>query len=267
MGTVLLSVRDCSFGYKGSDFRLRDVSLEVSRGEVLGIIGPNGSGKSTLLRLMGGFQRPDGGEVSLQGAPIRSFSRRELARDLAFLPQNPETSFRFSVRQVVAMGRYPYLGSFAFLTRHDVEVVERALSETESTGFGERNFFTLSGGEKQRVLIASVLAQEPSVMLLDEPTAALDIHHRCEVLGLLRDLSRKGIAVVVVTHDLNAASQFCNRLVLLAEGSVLRRGGPHEVMDPELLSRAYRADVRVAQNPITGAPMAVVLGGGSDEAG
>ena len=137
MGTVLLSVRDCSFGYKGSDFRLRDVSLEVSRGEVLGIIGPNGSGKSTLLRLMGGFQRPDGGEVSLQGAPIRSFSRRELARDLAFLPQNPETSFRFSVRQVVAMGRYPYLGSFAFLTRHDVEVVERALSETESTGFGE----------------------------------------------------------------------------------------------------------------------------------
>lgn len=260
MDTALLSVRDCSFSYRGGDFRLRNVSLDVEPGEVLGIIGPNGSGKSTLLRLMSGFLQPDHGEVALHGTAMRSLDRRRLARELAFLPQSPETSFRFSVRQVVAMGRYPYLGAFGFLGEHDIAVVERALDETESAWLGGRNFFTLSGGEKQRVLVASILAQEPSVMLLDEPTAALDIHHRSDVLDLLRDLARKGIAVVVATHDLNAAGQFCDRLLLLSEGGVARSGSPAEVMDQQLLSDVYRANVRVVQNPITLTPMALVLG-------
>ncbi len=258
----LLSVRDCSFRYGEGDFRLRRVRLDVRAGEVLGIIGPNGSGKSTLLRLMSGLLEADEGDVVLSGRPLRSFSRRMLARRIAFLPQEPQTAFGFSVRQVVAMGRFPYLAAFGFLGEHDVDVVERAMQETETNRFGSRAFPTLSGGEKQRVLIASILAQEPSAMLLDEPTAALDIHHRSEILDLLRALARKEIAVVVVTHDLNAASQFCDRLILLCDGEVARAGAPAEVMDQELLSDVYGARVRVVENPVTRTPMAVVLGGG-----
>ena len=266
MTPPLLEARDCRFRYRDDGFCLEDVSLAVCAGEAVGIVGPNGSGKSTLLRLLSGILSPGGGAVLLEGRPIRSQSRRVLARRLAFLPQSPETSFHFRVREVVAMGRYPYLGAFGFLGEHDVDVVERALAETDSAALGERGFETLSGGEKQRVLIASILAQEPAAMLLDEPTAALDIHHRSDVFDLLWRLSRTGIAVVTVTHDLNAASQFCDRLVLLAGGRVARIGSAAEVMDAQLLSEVYGADVRVVDNPVTSAPMAIVPGKAAHDA-
>jgi iron complex transport system ATP-binding protein len=265
--TALLSVQDCTFRYEDGGFCLQRVALDVDAGEVVGIVGPNGSGKSTLLRLMGGLLKPHGGQVTLAGASIQSFARRSLARRLAFLPQDPETTFRFAVREVVAMGRYPYQRALGFLAAHDIEVVEQALAETDSAALGHRRFFTLSGGEKQRVLIAGVLAQEPSVMLLDEPTAALDIHHRSEILDLLWRLSRQDIAVVVVTHDLNAASQFCDRLVVLSQGEVARSGSPGRVMDEELLSAVYKADVRVVPNPVTATPMAIVPGKVAHELG
>lgn len=260
MTEPLLSVHGCSFRYHGGDFRLQDVSLDVYPGQVVGIVGPNGSGKSTLLRVMAGLLPPDAGSVRLGGAPIRSMGRRQVARRLAFLPQSPETSFGFAVREVVAMGRYPHLGAFGFLTERDVEIVERALVETASVPLAGRSFVTLSGGERQRVLIASIIAQEPSVMLLDEPTAALDIHHAAEVLDLLWALSRKGIGVVAVTHDLNAASQFCDRVALLSDGGMARTGTPAEVMDQALLSRVYGADVRVLRNPVTSTPLVIVPG-------
>jgi iron complex transport system ATP-binding protein len=262
----LLEARDCCFRYRQDGFRLEEVSLSVSAGEAVGIVGPNGSGKSTLLRLLSGILMPESGSVILEGHPVRSLGRRLLARRLAFLPQSPETSFHFRVREVVAMGRYPYLGAFGFLAEHDVAVVERALVETASSALGDRGFETLSGGEKQRVLIASILAQEPAAMLLDEPTAALDIHHRADVFDLLWRLSRTGIAVVTVTHDLNAASQFCDRLVLLAGGRVARIGSAADVMNAKLLSEVYGADVRVVENPVTSAPMAIVPGRAAHDA-
>jgi len=258
---ALLSMDQCCFAYPGGTFRLDDVSLDVQAGHVVGLVGPNGAGKSTLLRLMNGLIKCDAGAVRLQGVPIHTFSRRRLATQIAFLPQSPDTSFRFSVRQVVAMGRYPYQGAFGFMTDHDVAVVEEAMRETDATALADRHFHTLSGGEKQRVLIASVLAQEPAAMLLDEPTAALDIHHKAEVFHLLRQLSAKGIAVVIVTHDVNAAAQFCDHLVVLCAGRVAAHGTPAEVMTDDLLSRVYRAAVRIVRNPVTSAPMAVVLGG------
>jgi len=260
MAAAVLDVVNCSYSYPGGDFCLRDVSVGVNAGEVLGIVGPNGSGKSTLLRLMSNFLRPDEGNITLDGKPLDSFSRRRLARSLAFLPERPETSFAFSARDVVAMGRYSHQGAFGFLRQSDMEVVERALEETGTAGLAGRTFFTLSGGEKQRVLVASVLAQEPSVMLLDEPTAALDIHHKAEVFDLLWTLSRKGMAVVVVTHDLNAAGQFCDRLVLLSEGRVIRSGPPADVMDRTLLADVYGAEVRVVRDPATSTSIVVVLG-------
>jgi iron complex transport system ATP-binding protein len=267
MGEALLSVNDCSYRYGRDEFELNGLSLKAGTGEVLGIVGPNGSGKSTLLRLMSGILAPDGGEVLLEGVAVRAFRRRRLAERLAFLPQNPEASFRFSVREVVAMGRFPYQGVFGFLSEHDIEVVERVLVETNSRPLGDRDFSTLSGGEKQRVLIAGILAQEPSIMLLDEPTAALDIHHCCEVMDLLWGLSRRGIAVVVVTHDLNVASQFCDRLVLLSEGRLVRSGSPAEVLQEDLLCATYGSQVRVLKNPFTSCPMVTVLGKAAHEAG
>jgi iron complex transport system ATP-binding protein len=263
----LLSVQECCFAYPDDEgFRLECVSLEARAGEVLGVVGPNGSGKSTLLRLMAGLLRPERGAVLLSGQPVLGRRRKELARTLAFLPQDLETSFPFTVRDVVAMGRYPYQGTFGLLSSRDMEAVEAALRETATTSLARRRFSTLSGGEKQRVLIAGVLAQEPSVMLLDEPTAALDIHHAAEVFDLLRILSRKGIAVVAVTHDLNAAGQFCDRLVLLGAGRVARSGAPREVVDAQLLSQVYGADVRVVENPVTRTPMAIVPGGTAHDA-
>lgn len=263
MSGAALRVQDCSFSYGPGEFALAEISLEVHTGEVLGIVGPNGSGKSTLLRLMGGFLRPDQGEVLLGERPLRSTARRRLATDLAFLPQTPRTAFGFNAREVISMGRYPYQGAFGFLREADIRVVERAMSETATTELAGRSFSTLSGGERQRVLVAGILAQEPSVMLLDEPTAALDIHHQVEVLDLLWRLSRGGLAVVVVTHDLNAAAQFCDRLALLSGGRMVRVGPPAHVMDAQLLGETYGADVHVMEHPLTGKPLVLVLGEGA----
>jgi len=264
--TTVLDVLNCSFSYTSGAFELGDVSLGARSGEVLGLVGPSGSVKSTLLRVMSGFLHPDEGDVLLDGTPLRSFSRRDLAMKLAFLPQSPESSFRFSVRQVVAMGRFPYQGAFGFLSARDLAIVEASLEETGASPLGNRDFLTLSAGEKQQVLVAGILAQEPSVMLLDEPTAALDIHHRAEVFDLLWRLSRKGIAVVIVTHDLNSAAQFCDRLVLLSRGRVLRGGTPADVIDEDLLRSVYGADVRVVWEPVTQTPMVVVPGKKAHEA-
>ncbi|MFO8006792.1 MAG: ABC transporter ATP-binding protein [Candidatus Brocadiia bacterium] len=261
-----LALDDCSFSYGPGGFALRGVSLSVHSGEVLGIVGPNGSGKSTLLRLMAGFLRPAAGRASLDGSDLRGIGRRELARQLAFLPQSPETAFRFRVGEVVAMGRYPYQGAFGFLSEEDSRAVERAMRETETEGLAPRIFSTLSGGEKQRALIAGILAQDPSVMLLDEPTGALDIHHQTEVLDLLWRLSRQGIAVALVTHDLNAAAQFCDRLALLSDGELVRLGPAAEVLQEDLLSEVYGAPVRIIENPFTHAPLVLVLGEAAHEA-
>ncbi len=264
MPQPLLQVTECGFAYRTGDFRLADVSLTVRAGEMLGLVGPNGSGKSTLLRVMSGFLEPSSGRVLLDGERLHGMDRRAVARRLAFLPQQASTAFAFSVREVVAMGRYPYQGMFGFLSAADVRAVSRALEVTDTARFADRSFGTLSGGERQRVLVASTLSQEPAAMLLDEPAAALDIHHKADVFGLLKRLTEDGLAVVVVTHDLNAAGQFCDRLALMSEGRLAAEGAPEEVIRERLLADVYRADVRVVRNPVSAAPMVFVLEGRRD---
>jgi len=256
----VLSVRDCCFGYRDGDFELRDATLSVEGGQMLGLVGPNGSGKSTLMRIMAGILRPFSGSRDIVGRPIESFHRLELSRELAFLPQNPSPTFDLTVREVVALGRYPYQGPFGLLNAADKEAIRQALGETDSERLAGRYFSTLSGGEQQRVLVASVLAQQPRIMLLDEPTASLDIHHTSGVFDLLWSLSRKGISVVVVTHDLNSASQFCDTLALMQAGRIVATGPPAFVMREDLLSEAYQTPVMVVQHPITSSQMVLVLG-------
>ncbi len=256
----LLSLNNCSFAYDSGDFRIENVSLAVNSGRMCGIVGPNGSGKSTLLRIMAGISSPGKGRLSVKGKDVRQYSRREFAREVAFLPQNPSPSFDLTVRDVVSLGRYPHQGAFGLLTAGDRRVIDRILAETECDRLAGRLFSTLSGGERQRVLVASVLAQEPGLLLLDEPSAALDIHHKTHIFDLLWLLSRRGIAVVVVTHDLNMAGEFCDELFLLSGGSVVSSGAPSQVMQDELLSQVYDAELRIIAHPLTGKPLVNVMG-------
>lgn len=262
----ILTVEQCCFHYEDDEFSLNEVTVRARGGAMLGIVGPNGSGKSTLLRLMAGIIQPTGGRVEVSGRDISNYPRRELARKVAFLPQNPESSFQFKVREVVAQGRFPYQGAFGMLSDADQRVVSEVLQETECEQLADRYFSTLSGGEKQRVLVASILAQEPDVMLLDEPGSALDIHHKSHTSDLLWSLSRRGIAVVIVTHDLNMACQFCDELVLLSDGQLACSGSPEEVMDENLIADTYGTPVRIVTHPVTELPMVLVLGQKTDAA-
>jgi len=232
------------------------VEVTVQSGELVGLVGPNGSGKSTLLRVLCGLLRPNAGYVTLDARALASFGGRERARVIAFLPQAVNPAFALNVFEVVCLGRYPHLEGFGAMRPRDKEVVERCLRATETEDLRGREFMTLSGGERQRVLLASILAQEPDLLLLDEPTSALDIHHQIEIFALLERLAHQGYGVAVVTHDLNLAARFCDRLVLLAKGrDIVAAGTPESVLTSKTLSDAYGASICVAEHPQTGAPL------------
>jgi len=244
-----------AFAYEPGRRVFSDLDTGVASGAVVGIIGPNGSGKSTLLRVLSGLLRPQSGRVLINGAPLASVSAMERARKIAFLPQAVNPAFALSVFEVVCLGRYPHVGAFGGIGPHDRAVAERCLLQTDALDLRNRDFLSLSGGERQRVLLASVLAQEPALVLLDEPTAALDIHHQVEVFALLRRLAYDGYGVAVVTHDLNLAGQFCDRLLLLGENHEVATGRPEEVLTAEQLTRAYNAPIRVDRHPALATPL------------
>ena len=204
---------------------LNDVSFGVDRGTIVGLLGPNGSGKTTLVRIMAGMLRPDSGRVTLDGASVSDMPRRDLARRVALVPQETHTTFDFSVIDMVLMGRYPHLGPFELERPADLEIARKALRATGTEALESRTFATLSGGEKQRVIIAAALAQASDILLLDEPTTALDVGYQFEIAALLKRLNAEhGTTMVVSTHDLNLAAALCERVVLLKSGSVIAHG-------------------------------------------
>ena len=236
-----------------NDVVLNDVFLSVERGEIVGVLGPNGSGKTTLLKLLGGVYRPETGSVTLDDRPIIEWSQREIARRIAFVPQETHAPFDFSVLDIVLMGRFPHLGAFALEGPEDLAIARRALEATGTASFEGRAFSTLSGGEKQRVVIASALAQSTQLLLLDEPTASLDIGHQIEVQLLLQQLNAdQGVTLLLSTHDLNLAAALCRRLLLLKEGRVLASGPTDEVLTPAAVRALYSVEADVARHPATG---------------
>ncbi len=248
MDTDLLRVEEASFHYEDSQWKLGEISFSLKSGEMVAIIGPNGSGKSTLLRVAAGVLAPQQGRVILEGRQMSTLDRREVARTLGYLPQQIQHTFDYTVEEVVAMGRFPHLSGWGFLSAADVRAVEDSMRQTETLDQRGRHLSHLSGGERQRVFLASVLAQEPRLLLLDEPTTGLDIHHQAQFFRLLRRLSSNGIAVAVVTHDLNMASFHCGRLVLLSKGRHVCEGTPEKVIRPEVISRIYGESVIVEQD-------------------
>lgn len=232
------------FGYHERPV-VRDVSFSVAVGELVGLLGPNGAGKSTLLKLATGALHPQMGYVTLGGQDVRRLARGEIARRVAVVPQDFSVQFAYTVRQVVEMGRTPHLGAWGVARQRDRDTVDAALATVGCIELAERAFNELSGGERQRVILALALAQEPDVLLLDEPTAHLDIRHQIETLALLRRLNEeRGLTALATLHDLNLAARFFPRLILF-DGAIVADGSPASVLDSDLLSRVYRTPVQV----------------------
>ena len=258
-GSVLLRAADLTFAY-GDKPVVCNVSLDVAGDGFVGIIGPNGSGKTTLLRLLAGTRMADSGSVALDGTLLRTMSRAQIARRMAVVPQEMQLAFEYSVLEIVLMGRYPHLGPFAVEGPADITVAREALAATGTLDLEQRSFWTLSGGEKQRVIIAAALAQIQGTrehggraLLLDEPTAALDLKYQLGIAALLRSLhAGHDLAIVVSTHDLNFAAGLCQSLVMLKQGQVLAAGPVDEVLTPVRIRELYDVDVEVARHAVTG---------------
>ncbi|HLV04950.1 heme ABC transporter ATP-binding protein [uncultured Georgenia sp.] len=250
-GVVALSVSGAHVVLGGSVI-LDDVDLAVHAGEVVALVGPNGAGKSTLLGVLSG-DIPTSGAVMLAGQPLAHWSTTEAAMRRAVLTQRVTVSFPFTCRQVVEMGRAPWVATPA--EDHDDAAVDRALELTDTAHLADRVFSSLSGGEQARVSLARVLAQATGVLLLDEPTAALDLHHQELVLRLMRERAAAGDAVVVVLHDLNLAAGYADRVAVLDHGTLAAFGAPEDVLQPDLLSAVYQHPVEVLPHPRTSAPI------------
>jgi len=248
----MLQVDKVTFGYRAGRVVLDDVSFAVERGELVGILGPNGSGKTTLLKILAGALAPMSGSVRIDGREIREWRRRELARRIAFVPQDTHAPFDFSVLDIVLMGRYAHLGTFALEGPADLAIARQALEATGTTSFEARSFTTLSGGEKQRVAIASGLAQSPELLLLDEPTGSLDIGHQLEIRDLLRRLNGSGVTMVLSTHDLNLAASLCRQLILLGGGRLVACGPTSDVLRPDTVRALYGVEADIQPHPRTG---------------
>lgn len=260
----MLQVRDLTFAYGRGVHQPRvldGASFDVGRGTIVGLLGPNGSGKTTLLRMMAGMLAPDRGDVLLDGTSVSRMPRRDLARRIAVVPQETHTTFDFSVIDMVLMGRYPHLGRFELEGLADLAIARDALRATGTSAFENRSFATLSGGEKQRVVIASALAQASEALLLDEPTAALDLRYQFEIADLLRRLNvERATTMVVSTHDLNLAAALCQRIVLLRDGMVIAQGETSNTLTPVNIRRLYDVDADVQFHPRAGHLTVVSLG-------
>lgn len=253
----LFSLRDVCFEVAGRNL-LGPVTTFLPKGRVIGLIGQNGSGKSTLLKILARQQHASSGTVAFQGRPLAGWSGRAYARALAYLPQQPPAATGMLVRELVALGRYPWHGALGRFTRHDAEKVEAAIALTALTPLADRLVETLSGGERQRAWLAMLVAQDAECLLLDEPISALDVAHQMEVLDLVRSLSReRGLSVIIVLHDINMAARFCDELVALRAGSLIMEGKPGDVMTGPALQNIYGLEMLVNRHPKTGRPVAV----------
>ncbi|NIN73116.1 MAG: ATP-binding cassette domain-containing protein [Gemmatimonadetes bacterium] len=250
-GPPVFDVRGLRFSYEGAARpALDEVDLQVGAGSLYAIIGPNGSGKSTLLKLLLGALQPQDGAVSYAGRHVADWTRRALAQQIGAVPQGEEMAFPITVREMVAMGRYPYLGVLGRPGPEDREAIDQAMERCDVIELAERPISRLSGGERQRALIARALAQRPATLVLDEPTVSLDIRHEMTIFELLAELThRDGVTVVLVTHNLNLAARYADRLLLLDAGQPAAEGTPADVLSQEIIEKVYQWSVVVAPHP------------------
>jgi iron complex transport system ATP-binding protein len=255
----MMHVSGISFSYNSHPI-LRDITTHFPAGQMIGILGANGAGKSTLLKLLASILRPKSGTISFQNKILSQWPRHTLAREMAYVPQEMQTPFPFRVQELVLMGRIPHLPGFGFGSAHDHRVAEEALRAVDAWRFQERRFTELSGGERQRVVIARALAQEPRVMILDEPTAFLDIQHQVMIMKFLQQWrAQTGGTVIAALHDLNLAAQFCRSVVLLKNNAILAQGATETTLTYANVCATFDNDVYVGMNELNGRPYFVPM--------
>ncbi len=259
--SALLELDRVEAGYGASPV-LRSVSLALAPGEIVGLVGPNGAGKSTLLRAAAGVLAVRGGAVRLRGAPLVSLARREIARSVAWLPQAQGTELPFSAREIVAMGRLPHLGALEPARERDHAAIAEAIRATGVEALLDRPLPSLSEGEKQRVLLARCLAQAPAVLLLDEPTASLDVRHAWSLMRVVRARAQDGAAVLAAIHDLALAARACDRVIVVDRGELVSDGPPEDALAPEVIARTFGMRARIAREE--GGVVVTVLGAAED---
>jgi iron complex transport system ATP-binding protein len=251
----VVSAEKVYFGYSRDTETLRDVSLAVHRGEFLSLVGPNGSGKTTLLRLLDRIYVPRRGEITLDGENIQSYSRTEIARRIAFVPQDTGVLFPFSVMEMVLMGRSPHCRSFAFENSGDRAIAEEMMALLDITHLADQPVTALSGGERQRVFVARALAQQPDLILLDEPNAHLDIAHQVDVFSILKKLNTSNnLTIVSVSHDLNLAAAYSDRVAMMAGGTLAGIGTPADVLTEKRIGEVFQTRVLVDTHPLGSSP-------------
>ncbi|HKY32731.1 MAG TPA: ABC transporter ATP-binding protein [Candidatus Polarisedimenticolia bacterium] len=256
-GPAAIEARAVRFGY-GRDALFDGLDLAVARGSMTALIGPNGSGKTTLIRLLSGSIPPQGGELLLEGRLLSRLAPRARARLLAVVPQDTALTFDVTVLEMVLMGRTPYLGWLGLESHGDLAAARRAMACTGTLPFASRLLSRLSGGERQLAVVARALAQEPRTLLLDEPTAYLDVRHRLQVYELLARLNREsGLTILTTSHDINLAARYCGRMVLLKDGRIRADGPAAQVFQPAILAEVYGTPLHVFSDPVTGTPHAV----------
>jgi len=250
---IPIEVADLTFSY-GSTPVLRGVTLNAAAGEIVGLLGPNGSGKSTLVRVLSGVLAGYGGSARIGADEVRETPARQLAGRLAVVPQEMRFGFAFSALEIVLMGRHPHMAGLAFEGEADLAIAREALRRCDAEEFSNRSIHELSSGERQRVIFAKALAQQPRALLLDEPASFLDIRHQVELYDIVREMGQAGCTVLSVMHDLNLAAEYCDRLYLLSEGSVAAGGSTEEVLTSEHLTRVFGTEIHVDINDLTGKP-------------
>ena len=256
---VLCQVKNLSFRYQET-LVLDNVTFDLRPGEVLGLVGPNGSGKTTLIKIMARLLKPAGGDILLEGRPLECFNPRMLARRLAWMPQDIQILYPFTVRDLVFLGRTPYTRGFGFERDEDRAIVENVMKRTGLIEIADRPVGRLSAGQKQRVILASRLAQRPRLLLLDEPMTHLDLSIQIQMMAIFCDLAKNdGIAVLMACHDLNLAAQFCDQILLLKEGRMSGLGRPSEVLTEQTIRDVYHCRVIVDPHPTTGYPRITVI--------
>lgn len=254
-GAATLCARQVTFAFNGKPV-LQQVDLTIEAGKMIGVIGPNGAGKTTLIKLLSRLLTPRHGHIQLNGTDLSRWQGWKLARTLAVVPQDANLPEAFTAWEIVLMGRTPYLGWLGREGHHDHAIARQAMQQTNTWHLAQRLIGQLSGGERQRVMIARALAQEPQVLLLDEPTAHLDISFQVETLSLIVRLVRQlQLAALAILHDLNLAAQYCDELVLLHRGQVVAQGSPAQVLDAALLRQVYGTEVTVMPHPRNGLPV------------
>ena len=262
MSPPLVELRGVGFAYPASGtgqarpFRLADLTFEIGTGEIVGVLGPNSAGKTTLIRLLTRVLAPDAGGILLEGRPLPHWRPAELARRVAVVPQGVPPEFPFTVEELVLMGRYPHAPERYFESPADRESARAAMQATSVLELAAQRLDSLSGGERQRAAVARALAQEPRLLVLDEPTAHLDLRYQAETAALLRRLNReRGVTILLVSHDLNLAAEVCDRLLLLAAGRQVAVGAPEAVLSETLLAAAFGCEVTVEKHPATRRPV------------